>query len=277
MAKEKAETISESKIITCGLVMPISSIDGCSAEHWLDVKSIIASAIEVSSELKFEVRLVSDQDDVGVIQKRIVQNLYSSDIIVCDVSCKNPNVMFELGMRLAFDKPTVIIKDDHTEYSFDTSVIEHLTYPRDLRFSKIVTFKEALLDKVLATYNMAQSDPGHSTFLKSFGQFRVAELDKKVGSADEVILDMLQELTRDVAKIRRQSVGFDRGISNTPVLSIESEAKEAVRKFLARHSDQNPNQPYLDVDFERFIESYIPPWYSIVDKKRFLSEAYSHL
>jgi hypothetical protein len=34
--------------------------------------------------------------------------------------------MFELGMRLAFDKPTVIIKDDKTDYMFDTGIIEHV-------------------------------------------------------------------------------------------------------------------------------------------------------
>jgi hypothetical protein len=51
--------------------------------------------------------------------------------------------MLELGMRLAFDKPAVIVKDDKTDYSFDTSSIEHLAYPRDLRFSKIKSFKTA--------------------------------------------------------------------------------------------------------------------------------------
>jgi hypothetical protein len=62
--------------------------------------------------------------------------------VIGDVSCKNPNVMFELGMRLAFDKPTIIIKDDQTSYSFDISPIQNLEYPRDLRFNKIIDFKE---------------------------------------------------------------------------------------------------------------------------------------
>jgi hypothetical protein len=56
---------------------------------------------------------------------------------------QNSNLMLELGMRLAFDKPAVIVKDDKTDYSFDTSSIEHLAYPRDLRFSKIKSFKTA--------------------------------------------------------------------------------------------------------------------------------------
>src|SRR5712692_8909640 len=139
----------------CGLIMPISAVDECTAEHWAEVKAVVIEAIESIEEPRFTVRLVSDADESGVIQKRIVQNVYNSDIIVCDVSAKNPNVMFELGLRLAFDKPTVIIKDDKTDYSFDTGIIEHVTYPRDLRFAKIVDFKNTLADKVVATHKAA--------------------------------------------------------------------------------------------------------------------------
>jgi hypothetical protein len=79
---------SEAKATTCGLIMPISALDGCPAEHWSDVKTIITEAAESISDPKFVVSLVSDADDIGVIQKRIVQNTYNSDIIICDVSGK---------------------------------------------------------------------------------------------------------------------------------------------------------------------------------------------
>src|SRR3954468_16217721 len=103
----------------CGIVMPVSAIDGCTQEHWADVLGIIRYVVSAIPEPRFTANLVSNANAVGVIQKSIVQNLYKSDIVVCDVSGKNPNVMFELGLRLAFDKPTVIIKDDKTDYSFD--------------------------------------------------------------------------------------------------------------------------------------------------------------
>src|ERR1041385_707121 len=119
---------------TCGIVMPISEMDGYSEAHWSDVREILTEAID---EAGFDSNLVSDADDVGIIQKRIIENLYDNPIVVCDVSGKNPNVMFELGLRLAFDKPTIIVKDDKTSYSFDTAVIEHLEYPRDLRYATI--------------------------------------------------------------------------------------------------------------------------------------------
>src|SRR5688500_38836 len=83
----------------CGLVMPISAIDGCTEQHWAEVKAILVDAIE---SVGVSACLVSESDDVGIIQKRIIRNLYENPIVVCDVSGKNPNVMFELGIRLAF-------------------------------------------------------------------------------------------------------------------------------------------------------------------------------
>ncbi|WP_220485856.1 hypothetical protein [Psychromonas sp. SR45-3] len=187
----------------CGIVMPISSADGCSESHWSEVLGILNDAIEDSG---FEGNLVSNADDVGIIHKRIIQNLYDNPIVVCDVSCKNPNVMFELGLRLAFDKPTIIVKDDKTSYSFDTSAIEHLEYPRDLRFSQIVEFKEKLADKIRATYKKSTTDTNYTTFLKHFGEFKVAKIDKKEVSGQEFILEELRSLKRSISRMERAPI-----------------------------------------------------------------------
>lgn len=202
--KAQAENAKAEAQLTCGLVMPISAIDGCGADHWGEVKQILIDAIDSIEAPRFHARLVSDADDVGVIQKRIVQGVYNSDVVVCDVSAKNPNVMFELGMRLAFDKPTVIVKDDKTDYSFDTGVIEHISYPRDLRFARIVAFKKQLADKVAATYAASKDDPGHSTFLKSFGTFKVANLEQKEAPTEQVLLETIQDMQREIQRELRQ-------------------------------------------------------------------------
>jgi hypothetical protein len=181
----------------CGIVMPISACDACTEQHWSEVKAIINDAVET---VGFSASLVSDADDVGIIQKRIIQNLYDNPIVVCDVSAKNPNVMFELGMRLAFDKPTIIVKDDKTSYSFDTSPIEHLEYPRDLRFSKIVDFKRNLGEKVKATVTRAANDQSYTTFLKHFGKFSVAKLETTEVSKEDFIIEELRELRHIVSR-----------------------------------------------------------------------------
>jgi hypothetical protein len=182
----------------CGIVMPISAIDSCSEQHWAGVREILSDSIE---DADFIPQLVSDADEVGIIHKRIVQNLYENPIVVVDVSAKNPNVMFELGMRFAFDRPTVIVKDDKTSYSFDTSTVEHLTYPRDLRFGQIVEFKEALTDKIRATVRQAENDPNYTTFLKHFGTFKVAKTKTETVSPDQIVLEELRSLRELVGKL----------------------------------------------------------------------------
>ena len=184
--------------LTCGIVMPISSIANCSAEHWKEVQEILKDAITSAG---FIARLVSESDDSGIIQKRIIQNLYSDPIVICDVSGKNPNVMFELGMRLAFDKPTIVVKDDKTDYSFDTSPLEHIPYPRDLRFASIVKFKESLIDKINGTYKRANEDKNYTTFLKHFGKFKVAELEERVIGKEDFIIKSIEDLREEVRRI----------------------------------------------------------------------------
>lgn len=207
----KKESSANQEEKCCGLVMPISAIDGCNEQHWLEVKAILTEAVDAAG---FKASLVSYADDVGIIQKRIIQNLYDNPIVICDVSGKNPNVMFELGMRLAFDKPTIIVKDDKTSYSFDTSSIEHLEYPRDLRFAKIVEFKQALKEKLNATFNKSQTDPNYTTFLKHFGTFTVAKLDSKEVSKEDFIIEELKELKKSI--LRQHVVYNERGYPMPP-------------------------------------------------------------
>ena len=224
--------------LLCGIIMPISPIDGCTAEHWAEVKEIIKDAVESIVDLKFTAKLVSDADDIGVIQKRIVQGVYNSDIIICDVSAKNSNVMFELGMRLAFDKPTVIIKDDKTDYSFDTSIIEHLVYPRDLRFSKIINFKKSLADKILATYLASTKDAGHSTFLKNFGTFQVAHLSQTEATGEQVIIEMLSEIQQELTLGRMQRRG---SLRNMPSSQVKDDPLSVIVRTLLEAKKTEPN------------------------------------
>ena len=184
----------------CGIIMPISPQTDYPKEHWKDVLDILSEAI---NETEFEPKLVSDDPAIGLIHERIVQNIYKNDIIICDVSSKNPNVMFELGLRLAFDKPTIIIKDEKTGYSFDTGVVEHLEYPSSLRFNLIVEFKDKLKNRITATYEKSQKDKNYSPFLKSFGKTIVpANIQNKEVPETQFILDQLSILSQEIKAMR---------------------------------------------------------------------------
>ncbi|GEJ45152.1 RNA helicase [Chryseobacterium sp. ON_d1] len=195
--QEKANSQNEDKRPVCGLIMPIADTDGYPTGHWKEVKKIITS---VAEDAGFRTRLVSESEESHVIQKTIVQNVFYDDIVICDVSSKNPNVMFELGLRFAFDKAAVIIKDDETGYSFDTSPVEHINYRKDLRFSSIEQFKVDLSSKLTATFEKSQ-EPNHSMYLQDFGKFVIKELDTKTVSENQYILEKLNEMQREIKNI----------------------------------------------------------------------------
>lgn len=198
------------KKMRCGLIMPISAVDGYPESHWEEVFLIVKEAL---LETEFHVELVSSSDEIGIIQKRIVQNIYDNEIVICDVSAKNPNVMFELGMRLAFDKPAIIIKDNKTNYSFDTAPIEHLEYPVELNHRAIQDFQIRLKAKVMATYD-ASRRPDYTTFLKHFGQFIVVNIDEKKVGKDDYLLETISELRTEIRTLRK---AINRHISSSPV------------------------------------------------------------
>ena len=266
----------DKKQLRCGLVMPISAIDGCTETHWEEVRQVIKEAL---SETNFQVEVVSDSNEVGIIQKRIVQNIYDNDIVVCDVSAKNPNVMFELGMRLAFDKPAIIIKDDKTNYSFDTSPIEHITYPRDLHYHTIQLFKTKLKDKVIATYE-ASLKPEYTTFLKHFGQFVVANIEEKKVGKDEYLLSAVNELRGEVLamgramRIREEpSNKLEEMMLRSRVRSLMSEREFITNVLLVNQNSPklrkdllDPESPFFKNVVSEYLEMHVPP--NIATKER---------
>lgn len=231
----------------CGIIMPISAIDNCSEQHWIDVKNILIDTIQSAG---FEANLVSNADDVGIIQKRIIQNIYDNPIIVCDVSGKNPNVMFELGMRLAFDKPVIIIKDNITSYSFDTSPIEHLTYPRDLRFNKIVELKKELKEKIIGTYQKSQSDPSYTTFLKNFGRFTVAKLATTEVSQNEFLMEEIQELKSLIINTSQRNIPL-RENYNADNFPDHLQCEDDMRKIIQEELMELPSTAPMHVKIKK--------------------------
>lgn len=199
-SKPEAAEPSAPQARRCGIIMPISAIDSYTEAHWRDVKAILTDAI---MEAGFAAELVSAAEDVGIIQKRIIENLYTNPIVVCDVSGRNPNVMFELGMRLAFDKPTVIVKDDATSYSFDTGLIEHVGYRRDLRFAEIVAFKKNLSNKIKRLADRS-SEGAFSPFLASIGPLQAVDLRTENVSPTEYAVQELRELFMDSQLMMRR-------------------------------------------------------------------------
>lgn len=227
----------------CGIVMPIAGTDGYSGGHWESVKKII---IEAATDAGFESDLVSYSDETSIIHSNIINNLYHNEIVVVDVSSRNPNVMFELGIRLAFDKPTIVIKDEITPYTFDAGVIDHLPYPKGLDYFSILNFKKDLSKKIQATYEKSTKDD-YRSFLKNFTDLKItkAKLDEKEVTASEYLLKELKDIKSDLRSIRTVSE------SNYKQEDVYSMLKRYWEKY--RHNSGKLTVPISENDYYLFL------------------------
>ncbi|MDN4494924.1 hypothetical protein [Ureibacillus aquaedulcis] len=220
------------KTINVGLIMPIAEIAGLSEQHWEDVRRIIKESLKDDEKYEMNIRLVSHSDEVRVIQTSIVQNIYYDDIVVIDVSAKNANVMFEFGMRLAFDKPFVVIKDDVTPYIFDTGNIQHLEYPRDLRYTQIETFKVDFKKKVISTLEYALSNPNESMYLEQYGNLKPTKIEEIEVSGIEYIENTLKTIRRDFKRLENNVMNGTKN-SNKNFFKIEIDNTEKLYEMVS--------------------------------------------
>lgn len=109
--------------------------------------------IPAATEAGFEVRTANRQG-TEIIHATIVNEVLGADLAICDLTEHNPNVLFELGMRLAHEKPVALIHAEGTERVFDVdNVLRVLSYSPNLWRTTLETDIPALKAHVEATWD----------------------------------------------------------------------------------------------------------------------------
>ncbi|BFU60748.1 MULTISPECIES: nucleotide-binding protein [Rodentibacter] len=213
--------------IKIGIVRPISKMDeDHSEQHWEDVHFLIEQALSNDTNHSFEVKLVSEVQDADIIQATIIQNLFESDVVICDMTLHNPNVFFELGLRIAFRKPCIVIQEEGTKPPFDVSSIRYIPYPCKLAYVKAIEFQQQLRTTVLKIHEAYINDGSVSTdplFSKAKIDYRTQLTEIKQSSV-EFVMDQLKELQGAVAHIQNAITTYNH--NNIGLLSVEKIKQE---------------------------------------------------
>lgn len=137
----------------CFVMMPISDADGYEKGHFTRVyEHLIKPAV---IEAGFEPVRGDDTSKANFIVIDILQQILECDMAICDLSSRNPNVFYELGIRQAFNFKTVLIKDNKTAMPFDISGIRTLPYNENLRIDEV---KKAIPDMAKCILETNESD-----------------------------------------------------------------------------------------------------------------------
>lgn len=142
---------SDSGKLIAFVAMPFSERTSAFAKGYFDevLKHLITPA---AVKAKFNARTAKKAGS-EVIQATIVNDLDSADLVIVDLTEHNPNVLFELGMRIAFGKPVCLIRAKGTAPIFD---IDHMLRVYDynpcLWSSSLEIDVPALTDHILETW-----------------------------------------------------------------------------------------------------------------------------
>lgn len=130
----------------CYVIMPFSKTSPKHTEaywtkHWNFLRNKIEECPGVKANRSKALR--------GDIVRSIITDLYRADIVVADLTDKNPNVYWELGVRQSFKHGTVTIAEYRHKIASDMGMKSVLRYyPRDSMKNEefIDNLKEAIKD-----------------------------------------------------------------------------------------------------------------------------------
>lgn len=101
----------------CFVIMPFSTTKNCTSDEWEDIfENMIKPAVEKSG---YNYSCHKTSLMMGNIIVDILDNLNRSDLVIADLTDRNPNVFYELGVRHALRDSTILITQEIEDIPFD--------------------------------------------------------------------------------------------------------------------------------------------------------------
>ena len=148
-SKAEAKHVLPEKKPECFVIMPISTPEGYAAKHFDHVfQDIFCPACSIAGYTAVRADQYQTSD---LIHLTILQKLLDAPMAICDLSSRNPNVLFELGMRQAFDKPTVLVQQENNGRIFDVDILRIIHYESDLTYRNVMLAQQRVAEAIQAT------------------------------------------------------------------------------------------------------------------------------
>ncbi len=230
----------------CGIVMPISkSDDDHTAEHWAKVQAILAEAIKKAGCKPQPVWTGSAND---IIQDKILKNLFENEIVVCDLSTKNANVMLEVGMRLTTKKPTLLVAEEGTKLPFDTAIISTEFYDPSLEWGATGKFIETLAKEIREKHEAWVSNE-YRPYISRF-EFETVEPSTVSVTSEEHLGDLISRMSEAVNKAERMNAEQNKYMMRPVAAHPDADSpKVSVPRFLGRQEASKSSQRFSANDY----------------------------
>ncbi|MHA6281634.1 hypothetical protein ACX3SL_00640 [Morganella morganii] len=190
-----AETENIEKRKKCFIIMPIADHPDYEDGHFNRVyEYLIKPACKVAG---YEAVRADDSKASHMIMFDILKKIVECDMAICDLSTKNANVFYELGLRQAFNKKTILITDGNENTPFDINGFRYVKYSPRLRIDECYYDIEKIVNMLNETTNAPDNDVNSIVKLLEIEPAKInkKELNKEESALFPVLIEMNNKLT----------------------------------------------------------------------------------
>ncbi len=218
---------------SCFVISPIGKDDSDTRKRADQVlKHIITPA---ATKFEYQPVRADEIDEPGIITSQVIQKIVDSDLVIADLSEKNPNVFYELAIRHAIKKPLIqIIRKDEV-------------IPFDVAATRIIHFDIKDLDSV---------DNAKKEIIKQIESIEKGKVDFDNPISISLDLKLLKEsgnpeersfadLVEAITDLRSGLISLERNINN-PERILPIDYLEHVFSKINKNSKSNRLLPRME-------------------------------
>lgn len=224
----------------CFVIMPFGKEGSLEHEHNLKIyKYMIKPAVE---ECGYSCIRADEIAHAGSIPKDIIEHLFNSDLVVADLTQRNANVFYELGVRHALIRcGTIPIIREGEELPFNLSFIRVTRYSINIDSPDV--FKKKLIKRIKAFEIVKYEKCDNPVYDTLDGKLKSAESNKFVSKAkfqklenenknlnkkleaakkeQQQILNTKKDSEKEIEKLKRSIVVLQQKIQSDKIPKIE--------------------------------------------------------
>lgn len=236
----------------CFVIMPIAECEGYEPNHFAHVyNDIIKPAV---AKTDYIATRADEVKETNLIHLDILKKLIDAPIAICDLSTRNPNVLFELGIRQAFDKPVVLIQEKGTPKIFDIAPLRYLEYSKDMRYHEVIETQNKLCEAINATKG-AETEAGNiNSIVKLMALSSPALMPNLDNNNKELLsLDVVRSQISDLRMMMEMMMHENRRPSAKPV-SMAAVEYERISNKLEKLATGKLSLSQADMEYSKLMQ-----------------------
>ncbi|TWB63592.1 hypothetical protein FBZ92_10383 [Nitrospirillum viridazoti] len=235
----------------CFAIMPIAEPEGYPPQHFRRVyEDIISVACDIAG---YKAIRADDVRSANLIHLDILKKLIETPIAVCDLSTRNPNVLFELGIRQAFDKPVVLIQEIGTPPIFDIGPLRYLSYSKDMRYHDVLAKQRELASAIQETIQADGEAGSVNSIVKLLALQKGASIPELAGQKKEFAVEVMHSEIQSIKEsinflIQRESMKNIKNSEDIIFIKLQNLEESFSKIFYeSRVLDRNSTQILFDI------------------------------